>query len=262
MTKKQKLQKILSLIQKFLKKRLNKEWITPDDKRFTKLVTKYEPKLSSLWDKTRDSYLKKFKEKDFTDFENDPEQYDNPSYDSSKYIDSALDILALAFGAGVLVGYDEIISRGLTVTIPDNPFDLLSEAKEIKNYEWAALSYEQKQMNDIFDEYNKSKDGKAQIEKWFNNNKYRLTELILGGLIWYAIQYGFTRALIEAQKGSPGSNILAFWITEKDKRVCKDCQLLEDDNPYTENKPLPTLPGGGKTICGSKCRCIIDYKED
>lgn len=213
-----------------------------------------------MWRKTRDSYLKKFKQKDLTSLEEDPEQYDDPSFDSSDYIDSALSILAFAFGEGVIVGYEELLGRDLDIEIPDNPWNIFNEAKEIKNYEWAALSYEQKQMDDIFDEYNRTITGKKEIKKWFDNNEYRLTELILGGLIWYSIQYGFSRGLVESQGGQPGSKILAYWITEQDRAVCEDCKDLESDSPYSEDNPLPTLPGGGKTICGSKCRCIIDYK--
>lgn len=153
-----------------------------------------------------------------------------------------------------------MLGRDVTVDIPDDPHNIFNQAKEIKNYEWAALSYEQKQMDDIFNEYNKTIDGSKEIKKWFDINEYRLTELVLGGLIWYAIQYGFTRGVIESQDGQGGNKILAYWITEEDTKVCDNCKDLEDGNPYSEDKPLPTLPGGGKTICGSKCRCIVDFK--
>ena len=135
MTIKEKLQTTLNLIQQYLKKQERKDWITPEDKRYTKIVKKYQSKLSILWKKTRDAYLKKFVEKDLTDFEDDPEQYNDPQYDSSNYIDDALLILAVAFGEAVIIGYDEIINRDLTVEIPEDPNDVFNTAKEIKNYE-------------------------------------------------------------------------------------------------------------------------------
>jgi hypothetical protein len=261
MTNKEKLQKVLSLIKVYLTKQKNKSWITPDDKRYTKILKKYEPKLAKVWQHTKDAYLRKLKKKDLTDFDDTPSQYEDPQFDSSQYIDEALKVLAEAFGAGVIIGFEEIINRDITVKIPENPFKLFDTAKEIKNYEWAALSYEQSQMEAIFKEYNKLDNAEELIAKWFDNNEYRLTELILGGLIWYSIQFGFAQAIMEAQRGQAGSNILAYWLTENDKKVCKDCDSLEKNNPYSEENPLPTLPGGGKTLCGSKCRCVIDYKE-
>jgi len=262
MTNRQKLQKTLDLIKQFLIKEKRKYWITPKDKRYSRIVNKYKSRLSSLWTKTRDSYLHKFTSKQITELDDNPEQYDKPQFDSSEYIDAALLILAEAFGEAVIIGFKEIQNRGISIKIPENLHKLFNSAKEIKNYEWAALSYEQKQMDDIFNEYNKTTNGKEEIQKWFDNNEYRLTDLIIGGLVWYGIQYGFAQAIIEAQSGAPGSKILAFWITEQDNKVCSDCSNLEKNSPYSEENPLPTLPGGGKTICGSKCRCIIDYKQE
>jgi hypothetical protein len=78
---------------------------------------------------------------------------------------------------------------------------------------------------------------------------------MIGGLVWYGINYGFARATLETQDQE---SLLIYWLTEKDKNVCKDCLELEANSPYGPDNPLKTLPGGGKTLCGSSCRCIID----
>lgn len=236
------------------------DWIEPSDKRYTKVLNTYEKKLSEHWQKTRDKYLKQEKKKQILEVDEDPEQYEDASFDSSDYIDEALLILAFAFGEGVLIGFEEIKSRGLSVEIPKNPFEFFNDAKEIKNYSWAALSYEQQQMDEIFSKYNKLENGKDLIKQWFDANEPRLTDLMLGGVVWYGIQFGFSRATIEAT-GGQGGGVLLYWLTEHDNKVCDDCKALEAGNPYSEDHPLPTLPGGGKTLCGSKCRCIIDTQE-
>lgn len=261
--KKNILKRVKKEIDKFLQSQLkvkkkNKDWITPEDKRYTKILDTYEKKLSKLWQSQKKDYLKRFKKKELINVDENPEDYTDPQYDSTNYIDDALEILAEAFGLGVLVGFKEIENRGITVEIPENPNAYFDTAKEIKNYSWAALSYEQQQMDNVFQLYNKTENGKLFIDKWFDNNEYRLTDLMLSGLVWYGINFGFTRALVEA---SGQEDILAYWLTEADKKVCKDCKELEKGNPYSKDNPLPTLPGGGKTICGSSCRCIIDTKD-
>lgn len=256
--KKEKLSIISKVLKSFTKKKATKDWIEPDDKRYTKIVDKYSKELSKHWQKTRDSYIKKITTKSL-EIDEEVEQYDNPQYDSSTYIDDALAILALAFGQGVIVGYEEIANRGITVDIPDNPNDFFNQAKESYNYAHAALSYEQSQMDEVFARYNKTETAKDDISKWFDSNEYRLTDLMVGGVVWYSINYGFTKAVIETQES--GSDLFLYWLTEKDKSVCDDCKALEDANPYTNDNPLKTLPGGGKTICGSRCRCVIDTKE-
>jgi hypothetical protein len=254
---KAKLQKILRLIKNQLLKLKSsqKYWITEEDSRYTKLLNQYSKQLSKLWKKTRNSYASKVKTKaSELDLNPDPEDYEDPQYNSSQYIDQALAILAEAFGAAVIIGFEEIQSRDITVSIPANPHTFFNEAQEIKNYSHAALSYEQLQFDDIFNEYNKLSNGKKLINDWFDTNEFRLTDLMLGGILWYGIQYGFVQAAIEAQE------VDYYWITEADNRVCDDCIKIEDGNPYTKQNPLPTLPGGGKTLCGSRCRCVIDIK--
>ncbi len=231
----------------------------PDDTRYTNILKKYNKQLSVHWKTTRDSYISKITKKQLLELDDAPEDYEDPQYDSSNYIDEALIILAEAFGMGILIGYEELDKRGLSVILPENPHKLFDEAIEIKNYAWAALSYEQSQMNDIFKEYNKLDNAKQKIANWFDNNEYRLTDLMLGGVVWYAISFGFTKAAIETY-GDEAKGLL-YWITEQDKNVCDDCNELEAGNPYSNDNPLPTLPGGGKTICGSRCRCIVDIKE-
>jgi len=257
---KNKLKKILKLIKSQLLKVKSKQkyWITEEDSRYTSLLNQYSKQLSKLWKKTCDSYTSKIKIKaSELDIDPNPEDYEDPQYDSSQYIDQALTILAEAFGAAVIIGFEEIQSRDLTVVIPDNPHKFFDEAQEIKNYSHAALSYEQTQFDDIFIEYNKLDDGKKQIRDWFDANEYRLTDLMLGGILWYGTQYGFVQAAIETSQLEETDY---YWITEADNRVCDDCIKIEDGNPYNKANPLPTLPGGGKTLCGSRCRCIIDIK--
>lgn len=258
--KKQNLKHIIKIIKSYIKKESQKDWIEADDERYTKIVEKYSKKLSKVWNKAKNSYIKKINTKNL-EIEEDPEDYKDPQYNSSEYIDEALATLALAFGEGVIVGYDEIINRGITVEIPKNPFDIFDEAKEEKNYSHAALSYEQNQMDEMFNSYNNTENAKQKIADWFDNNEYRLTDLMIGGVVWYSINYGFSRAVIEAQDSGEEQKVFLYWLTEKDSKVCNDCKELESGNPYTSENPLKTLPGGGKTLCGSRCRCVIDTKE-
>jgi hypothetical protein len=37
---------------------------------------------------------------------------------------------------------------------------------------------------------------------------------------------------------------------------CGDCLALENDGPYHPGR-LPTVPGGGDTVCLSNCKCIL-----
>lgn len=232
-----------------MKKQAKKDWIEPDDSRYTKVVDKYSKKLSKLWRKTRDEYVGKIKQKNL-EIDEIPEDYEDPQYDSSSYIDEALALLAFAFGQGVIVGYDEIVNRGFTADIPKNPHELFNEAAEEKNYSHAALSYEQSQMDEIFNSYNNSEDAKQQISDWFDKNEYRLTDLMLGGVVWYGINYGFARAVIETQGAEEDQGIFLYWLTEKDSKVCSDCKSLESGNPYTKDNPLKTLPGVEKLFAG------------
>ncbi len=258
---KKQTKKVLTLIRQTIKSFIRKQevhdWMESDDARYTDLVDEYARQLSEHWQKTRDDYIGKTIEKALDVDESVP-HYDEEQLDSSPYIDGALAILANAFGAAVIVGYQELIDRGHSVDIPTNLQGLFDEAGEIRKYAWTALSNEQVQMDEIFTTYNNTENAKEQITDWFDKNEYRLTDLIIGGLIWYGINFGFTRATLE-QTGE--EELLIYWLTEKDKNVCEDCMALEAGNPYSKKKPLHTLPGGGKTICGSRCRCVVDTKE-
>jgi hypothetical protein len=253
--KKTSLQKLSEILKTFIKASKSKDWIEPDDERYQKILRKYEKELSKVWNRERNDYAKRIKKKDL-DIDETIEDYPDQELDHSDYIDDALAILALAFGAGVLVGFEEIQNRGITVEIPSNPWQYFEEAGEIHDYSHAALSKEQQDFNDAFEQYNKIENGKQQLKDWFDKNKYRLTDLMLGGVVWYGINYGFAKAAIVAQ-----DETFLYWLTEKDSKVCSNCKLLESNNPYSKDNPLTTLPGGGKTICGSRCRCIIDTKE-
>lgn len=258
--KKQKLEKAAIAIEEHIKKETKKDWIEPDDSRYTNIVEESQKKLSKLWKKTKNQYAKKISQKNLEIDEN-PEDYSSPEYNSSEYIDEALAILAFAFGQAIAVGYGEIINRGFDISIPENPHELFDEATEQRNYAHAALSNEQNDMDQIFNSYNNKENAKQQIRDWFDQNEYRLTDLMAGGVVWYGINYGFARAVLEAQGTEEDQGIFLYWLTEKDSRVCIDCKSLQDNSPYTKDNPLKTLPGGGKTICGSRCRCIIDTKE-
>lgn len=251
-----KLVKIRKLIIEYLKTKKRRDWIEPGSYKYTRILKEYNIKLRQHWQNTAKEYLKKIKTKNL-DLIVEQEDYEEIEFRSTPYIDGALSILADAFGAGITIGYNEIISRGKQIKIPDNVNTLLNEAEEIKNYAHAALTNEQNQMDDIFNRYNNKEHAEQQIEEWFNNNEYRLVDMVLGGLVWYGINFGFTRAALEITEDDRNF----FWLTEKDKRVCDDCLKMEADNPYNIRNPLHTLPGGGKTICGSSCRCIIDTKE-
>lgn len=250
-----KLQKISQVLNSFIKASKQKDWIEPDDERYQKILSKYEKELENLWEKTKKDYLKRIKKKDL-DIDFIAEDYIDQELEYTDYVDDALAILALAFGAGVIIGFEEIKNRGINVDIPANPWEYFEEAKEIYNYAHAALSNEQQDFDTMFEKYNKIENGKQQFEDWFNNNEYRLIDLMLGGIVWYGINYGFAKAAFQENE-----NIFLYWLTERDKKVCGDCKILEDGNPYTEENPLTTLPGGGKTVCGSRCRCVIDTKS-
>lgn len=241
-------------IEHFLTK-ADDRWIEPDDTRYTSIVSDYEEQLSEFWQETRDRYVNNVKSKAL-EIDDNVEHYDlEPK--SSEYIDGALAILALAFGEGVIVGYQELIGRGYTVDIPANVNNILDEATEIKNYVHSALTNQQDAFDEIFEQYSNEENGKQSISEWFNNNESRLTDRLLGGLVWYGTQYGFARAAIEA---TGGENFL-YWITEQDRKVCKDCEALGNGSPYSINNPLHTVPGGGKTVCGSSCRCVLEIRE-
>ena len=254
MTTKKALLKVKKEIQSFLTK-ANNRWIEPEDTKYTDILDEYSKLLSNHWQKTRDEYTEKIKTKAF-ELDDSVEDYDIEP-ESSNYIDEALALLLLAFGESVLVGYNEIIGRDYNIKLPENTSNFFEEAGEIKKYSHTALTSEQHDMDTAFDKFSGSEDAKSNIKQWFDNNEYRLTDLLLGGLVWYGIQYGFGRAAIE----SSGTESFLYWITERDKNVCKDCQDLEDNNPYSIGHPLHTVPGGGKTICGSRCRCILEIKE-
>lgn len=247
----------------YIKSKNNNDWITPDDSRYINILNEYEPKLQKVWDDAKKRFTDKIKTKTL-DIDDSLEDYDEDILmddGDSDYVDEALLILAQAFGAGVIVGFEEIVARGLLVEIPANPINLLDEATEIKMYALAALSNEDLQMNQIYESYNKLENGKELISQWFDNNSYRLTDMILGGLVWYGINFGFAKAALNEDVDSEESALNLYWLTEQDKKVCGDCTKMENDNPYNKENPLTTLPGGGKTLCGSRCRCVIDTKE-
>lgn len=243
-------------IEHFLTKADNR-WIEPDDAKYLDVVAEYAPTLLDLWQNTRDKYVNKVKTKAL-EIDDTVEQYDIKP-ESSEYIDDALAILALAFGGGVAIGYNEVISRGYSVEMPDDLNNLLiNEATEIKNYAQTALTNQQHDFDEILNQYINEKNGKQSINDWFNSNESRLIDRLLEGLVWYGTQYGFARAIIEGT----GEESFLYWITENDKNVCKDCQDLGDNSPYSIDNPLHTVPGGGKTICGSSCRCILETRRE
>ncbi len=248
----------LKLIKNDIEKFLTKDdsrWIEPTDAQYTDIVSEYSRELSTLWQKTRDKYASKVKNKSL-EIDDTVEHYDLVP-GSSEYIDDALAILFMAFGQSVILGYNEVISRDYLVEIPQNPHSLLNEATEIKNYAHSALTNQQNDIDAIYEQYFDVEGGRQLVLDWFNNNESRLTDRLLGGLIWYGIQYGFARAIIE----STGEESFLYWITERDKNVCKDCQELGDGSPYSIDNPLHTVPGGGKTACGSSCRCVLETKK-
>lgn len=221
------------------------------------MLDEYSKKLSDHWQETRDRYVEQISTKDL-DIDDSTPHYDDQELVSSEYVDGALAILAEAFGQAVLVGYDELVARDIPTDVPQNPEELLDEATEIKNYAHSALSYEQQQMDEALAGFSGQDKGKDLLFDWFDNNEYRLIDLVLGGLLWYGIQYGFTRGVVISSVGEEEFNV--YWLTERDRRVCEDCKDLESNNPYNKSNPLKTLPGGGKTVCGSRCRCVIDVK--
>lgn len=263
---KNKLLKIYKAIKEglaYIKEAEEGDWITPDDPRYTQILDEYESKLTDVWDKTKSRFINRVKAKNL-DIDDSLEQYDEDillEEGESDYVDEALLILAEAFGLGVIVGFEEIIARGLLVEIPTNPHLFFDEATEIKMYALAALSYEDLQMNQIFDEYNNLNNAKDLISQWFDTNRYRLIDMVLGGVVWYGINFGFAKAALSNEDDSDGSALNLYWLTEHDRKVCSDCEKMEAGNPYNKDNPLTTLPGGGKTLCGSRCRCVIDTKE-